>query len=671
MARRSRLEHRQQILVFALVPVIVGALTLAAWLLGRWQVGPGFLHAGLALVATFFGGWQRFLAGFRDVARRKITVNVFVTVAIFVTIAAGQFLPAAVIILIMAVVGALESYTLDKTRRSIRDLLDLTPPTANVRRGDAEIAVPVAELRMGDVVVVRPGERIPVDGVVTAGAATVNQAPITGESMPVEKSKGNEVFAGTLNESGRLEIRTTKIGADTTLARIVHLVEEAQECKAPIQGVADHFTVWFLPTVLVLAVIGYVASGDIKLAVALLLVACPCAFAIATPSAVAAGIANMARRAVLIKGGVFFEIMGKIDSLVVDKTGTLTLGRPKVMEVVSGDGVPEEEVLRLAAIAEKYSEHPLARAVMALARERALDVPDPDDFKIEVGMGIEATHTEQRIVVGRDIILRDRGIAIPARIEQALTAQSELGRTAILVARDRETVGLLAIADEVRPETVGAIASLKALGVEHIVMLTGDNPRIAQAVAAQIGVDEFRAELLPQDKQRVIKELKNKRKTVAMVGDGINDAPALALADVGIVMGAAGTDAAIEAADVTLMDDNLSRLVEFVQMSRKVLKRIKLNIFFSIIYNVVGLTLAMLGILTPVMAVIFQEAGCITVVLSSTLLLWAKVPGPQFRPALPSGRSALGSDRTVGVGTERLAGVRRAARTASAHAEAE
>lgn len=663
MARHDGFGRGQQILIFALAPAIVGVLTLAAWLLGRWQVGPwlhwgpwrvgswllgpwqvgpGFLGAGLALVATFFGGWQRFLAGWRDVTRRRITVNVFVTVAILVTIASGEFVPAAVIILIMAVVGALESYTLDKTRRSIRDLLDLTPPMANVRRGDAEAAVSVAELQVGDVVIVRPGERIPVDGVVTAGAATVNQAPITGESMPVEKFKGHEVFAGTLNESGRLEIRTTKIGADTTLARIVHLVEEAQESKAPIQGVADRFTVWFFPTVLALAVIGYLTSGNVKVAVAILLVACPCAFAIATPSAVAAGIANMARRAVLIKGGIFFEVAGKINSLVVDKTGTLTLGRPKVMAVVSADGLPEDEVLRLAAIAEKYSEHPLARAVMALARERRLEVPDPDDFKIEVGMGLEATHSEQRIVVGKDIFLRERGIIVPLGMEQELAAQSDLGRTAILVARDREAVGLLSIADEVRPETVSAVASLKALGVGHIAMLTGDNVRIAQAVASQIGVDEFRAGLLPQDKQVAIKEMKNAGKTVAMVGDGINDAPALALADVGIVMGGTGTDIAIEAADVTLMDGDLSRLTEFVQMSRKVLRRIKLNIFFSIIYNVVGLTLATLGHLTPVMAVIFQEAGCITVVLSSTLLLWARVPGPKFQPgsASASGRSA-------------------------------
>ncbi len=642
MARPNNSRNLQEILIFALVPVIVGALTLASWLLGRWQVGPwlllgpwqigpGTLAAGLALVATFFGGWQRFWAGFRDVANRRITVNVFVTLAIFVSIAAGEFLPAAVIILIMAVVGALESYTLDSTRRSIRGLLDLTPPMANVRRGDEEVPVAVAELQYGDIVIVRPGERIPVDGVVTAGAAAVNQAPITGESMPVEKLKGHEVFAGTLNEDGRLEIRTTKIGADTTLARIVHLVEEAQESKAPIQGVADRFTVWFLPAVLVLAVIGYLTSGDVKVAVAILLVACPCAFAIATPSAVAAGIANMARRAVLIKGGIFFEIAGRIDSLVVDKTGTLTLGRPKVLEVISGDGVPKDEVLRLAAIAEKYSEHPLAKAVMALAGEKALEIPDPDEFRIEIGKGVVSSYAGQQIVVGRDVFLREQGIVIPARIEQAVTDQSDLGRTVILVVRSREAIGLLAIADEVRAETVDAIASMRSLGVGKITMLTGDNFKIAQAVASQIGVDEFRADLLPQDKQSAINEMKNKGRIVAMVGDGINDAPALALADVGIVMGGTGADVAIEAADVTLMDGNLSRLVEFVQMSRKVLRRIKINIFFSIIYNVIGLTLAMLGHLTPVMAVIFQEAGCVTVVLSSTLLLWAKVPGLKRR----------------------------------------
>lgn len=616
-----------EILVFVLAPSIVGLLTLVSWLLIHSKTGPSFIPIGLALVATVFGGWERFRAGFRDAINRKITVNVFVTFAIIVTIATGEFLPAAVIILIMSVVGALEAYTLDKTRKSISSLLDLTPAKANVKRGNQEIVVDVSELQKGDVVVVRPGERIPVDGKVIAGSASVNQAPITGESIPVEKYKGNEVFAGTLNESGRLEILTSQIGEDTTLAKIVHLVEEAQESKAPIQAVADRFTTWFFPIVITLAVIGYFLSDDIKVAVAVLLVACPCAFAIATPSAVAAGIANMARRAVLIKGGIFFEIAGKVNCLVVDKTGTLTIGFPKVMNIIGLNGFSENEVLKLAAIGEKYSEHPLAKAVLTLARVQSLEIPDPDEFKAEAGKGIEAIFNGQKILIGKEDFLRESNIFISTDTEKAIADQVELGRTTILVANNNEVVGIVSIADEVRPETVYSINALKSLGIKNIVMLTGDHHKVAQAVATQIGIDEFRAELLPQDKQSAIKEMKKDGKIVAMVGDGINDAPALALADVGIVMGGTGSDIAIEAADVTLMDGSFTRLVEFIQISRKVLKRIKLNIFFSIFYNVIGLVLSLLGYLTPVMAVIFQEAGCVTVVVSSTLLLWAKPPG--------------------------------------------
>ena len=623
-----RAERRREVLVLALAPAAILALILTSWGLAHWHIGPLYLNAGVAVAAVLLGGVPRFITGFKDAFRGKITVNVFVTVALAVTMAVGEFRPAAVIIFIMAVVGALESYTLDKTRRAIRDLLRLAPATATVRRGGGEVAVPAAELQVGDIVVVRPGERIPVDGVVTAGAGAVNQAPITGESMPVEKAVGSDIFAGTLNETGRLDVRTVKCGADTTLARIVHLVEEAQETKAPIQTLADRFTVWFFPTVLVLAIIAYFTSGDLKVAVSVLLVACPCAFAIATPSAVSAGIANMARRQVLIKGGVYFELAGKIDTLLVDKTGTLTFGRPKVEEVVAETGVTEVEVVRLAAIAEKYSEHPLAKAVLAAARERGLEVPDPEEFKIEIGFGVTARSGGESILVGKEGLLRDRGIQVSPRLAAELGAQAQRGRTAVLVARGQMAVGLLAVADEVRPKMGQTVDRLKALAVRQVLMLTGDNAVVAQAVATQAHLDGFRAGLLPEDKQRVVKELKAEGRIVAMVGDGINDAPALALADVGIVMGATGTHVAIEAADVTLMNDDLTRVVEFVAMSRKVLRRIKVNIFLSIIYNAVGLVLSMLGLLTPVVAVIFQEAGCISVVLSSTLLLWAR-PGRQ------------------------------------------
>jgi Cd2+/Zn2+-exporting ATPase len=621
----STFAKYQEIGILSIVPVIVGILILVSWALTYWEIGPYFLSAGLGLIATLFGGFQRLIAGFKDVYNRKITVNVFVTVALIATVAVGEFLSAAIIVFIMAVAGAFESYTLDKNRRSIRNLLDLTPKTATIRRQGQEVTITVNEVRVGDLAVVRPGERIPVDGVVKAGASSVNQAPITGESMPVEKFTGSEVFSGTLNETGRLEIMATKTGEDTTLARIVHLVENAQETKAPIQNIADRFTVWFLPAVLVLAVIGFFTSGDIKVAVSVLLVACPCAFAIATPTAVTAGISNMARRAVLIKGGIFFELAGKLDRLLVDKTGTFTLGRPKVVEIVAFDGMPEDDVLRLAAIAEKYSEHPVASAVMALSNERGIEVPEPDGFRAEVGMGVTAVWGDKEILVGTDKYLQANDIQIPEIIAQAVSGQTQQGRTALLVANDMKPVGLIAIADEVRPETPRVISSLKKdFGIEKIIMITGDNHRVAKAIAAQIGMDDFQAELLPEQKQELVRGLQRDGHLVGMIGDGINDAPALALADIGFAMGTAGTDVAIETADVTLMNDDLSRVAEFVWMSQKVLRRIKLNIFFSIIYNVVGLFLASLGMLTPVLAVIFQEAGCITVVFSSTLLLWSK-----------------------------------------------
>jgi heavy metal translocating P-type ATPase len=620
----DRSDKYREIAVLSIVPCAVGVLIIISWVLAHWNVGPYTLNVGLALLATLFGGYLRFISGFKDIFKRKITVNVFVTVALVATIAIGEFRPAALIVFIMAVAGALESYTLDKTRRSIRNLLDFAPKTATVRRNNEEFVAPVDEVQVGDIVVVRPGGRIPVDGIVSAGQSSVNQAPITGESMPVEKFKGSDVFGGTLNETGRLEIRTSKVGKDTTLAQIVHLVEQAQGTKAPIQNLADRFTVWFLPTVIVLAIIAFLTSGYIKVAVAVLLVACPCAFAIATPTAVTAGISNMARRGVLIKGGVFLELAKRMDVLLVDKTGTFTFGKPKVVDIVSLDGVSEKEVLRLAAIAEKYSEHPLARSIMNRAKEHNITIPDPHEFNIEVGMGVTARLDDKNILVGKNDFLRDRGVLISRDIEDTISQQTEQGRTTILVANDVKPVGLIAIADEVRPETPRSIATLKALGIKDITMLTGDNHKVAKNIADEIGVDDFQAELLPEQKLQYVEKLQKQGRVVGMIGDGINDAPALALADVGIAMGAAGTDVAVETADVTLMNDDLSQVAHFMDMSKKVLLRIKLNIFFSIIYNVIGFILAGFGVLTPVLAVIFQEAGCITVVFSSTLLLWSQ-----------------------------------------------
>lgn len=615
-----------EMVTLALVPGIVLVLTIVSWGLEHWAIGPYWLAAGLAVVATIFGGVPRFIGGFKDIINRQITVDVFVAVALTASLVTGQFRSAAIIVFIMAVVGALESYTLDKTRGSIRDLLDFAPKLASVRQDKGEVLIPVSEVQSGDIVVVRPGERIPVDGVVVAGISSVNQAPVTGESIPVEKTIGDEVYSGTLNEVGYLDIRTTNTGEDTTLAKIVHLVEAAQGTKAPIQAIADRFTIWFLPLVLVLAVIGYWLSGDIEVAVSILLVACPCAFAIATPTAVTAGISNMARRAILIKGGIFLELASKMDILLVDKTGTLTLGQPKVVGVEAFDGSQVNDVVRLAAIGEKYSSHPLARAVLAYAQNENIEVPDPEEFKAEIGKGILATWAGKKLLIGKDDFLLESNIFLTEDSKQRIINQTSQGRTTILVNYDGVTVGLLAIADEIRPGTAQAIALFRKMGVNKVIMLTGDNQQVAQAVATEIGADDFKANLLPEQKQEYVKQLQQQGHIVGMVGDGINDAPALALADVGIAMGAAGTHIAIETADVTLMNDNLHQIAAFIWMSKKVLRRIKLNMFFSIVYNAIGLLLGTLGMLTPILAIILQEAGCVTVVFSSVLLLWAK-PG--------------------------------------------
>ena len=620
----NRPDFFKDILIFALAPIIVTLLILISATFFYFNIGPKFLYIIFALTATLLGGYSRFISGFKDIFRAKITVNVFVTIAMIATIAIGNFLTSSMLILIMTIASALESYTLDKTRKSIRSLLDLAPKNVSVKRNGEEVSISIEEVHVGDIVVVRPGERIAVDGVVLNGASSVNQAPITGESIPVEKFKGSLVYSGTLNEQGRIEIETSKVGEDTTLAKIINLTENAQSTKAPFQNIADKFTQWFLPFVAVIAIISFLISHDIRVAVSVLLVACPCAFAIATPTAVTAGIANLAKRSILVKGGIFIEQAGKIDTLLVDKTGTFTLGSPKVVEVVSTNDFTENDVIYFAGIGEKYSEHPLSRAILKYVKEQKLDIPDPEDFKVEIGKGVIARWNNQDIIIGKEELFLDKGIQIEEDIKNKISIQKEKGRTIMLIAKDLKPVGLIALSDEIRQGTQEAISIIKRLGIKNVVMLTGDNYSIAKAVADEIGVDSFEANLLPEDKQKYVATLQKQGQKVAMIGDGINDAPALAMADIGIAMGASGTDVAIETADITLMKDNIFDVVDFISTSKKVFKRIKLNIFLSIIYNIIGLVLASFGLLTPIIAILFQEAGCITVVLSSTLLLWNK-----------------------------------------------
>lgn len=629
--KRAAQLHEMYMTIFWAVVILL--LILASFALKYWTQAPNWVDAGLALVAILLGGAWRFFDGIRSLIHGKITVNVFVTVSLTATMAIGEFRAAAIVILIMTISDVVEIYTLDKSRSGIQELLDLAPQTATRIKLGIEDIIPVDEVEIGDTLIVKPGERIPVDGVVVSGSASVNQSAITGESIPAAKVIGSELFAGTLNETGRLEFEATKVGEDTTLAKIVHRVEEAHELKAPVQKIADRFTTWFLPIVLVASALGYYITRDIQSAVSILLVAAPCALSLGTPTAVSAGIANMAKRGVIVKGGLFFELAGKVDALLVDKTGTFTIGHPEVLDVIPLQNISKNEVLRLAAIAEKHSEHPLSRAVMLAAGENNNEVPNPDEFISEVGLGVTAITNNKKIFVGQPSALTDKGITLLPDMKKAIHAQDNLGRTSILVTQDDQVIGLIAISDKIRPETKSAVEALNAvLGEGNIHMLTGDNEASAQAIAKQIGITNVNAGLLPEDKQEYVRKLQTSGLKVAMIGDGINDAPALALADVGIAMGSSGTDVAIETADVALMNDDLTKVAEFVDISRKVVRRIKLNIFFSMVYNLFGIILGNFGLLNPVIAILLQEAGTLTVIINSTLLLWAS---PKIYKAKP------------------------------------
>jgi Cd2+/Zn2+-exporting ATPase len=613
------------ILMLAFWSVVILLLIILSSILDQCNLVPMYIPAGLSLIAVFLGGTWRFVDGLKNLIHGKITVNVFVTVSLTATMAIGEFTAAAIVIFIMTVAEAVEEFTLDKSRSGIQGLLDLAPQTATTKFENKEIVIPIENVKIGDTMIVKPGECIPVDGVVLFGSASVNQSAITGESVPVLKTVGSELFAGTLNETGRLEFEATKVGEDTTLAKIVHRVEEAHELKAPVQKLADRFTTWFLPIVLLASGLGYYFTRDIQSAVSILLVAAPCALSIGTPTAVTAGIANLAKRGVLIKGGLYFELAGKVTTLLIDKTGTFTVGHPKVLEILPFQNVTKEELLLLAAIAEKHSEHPLSKAVMNEANEKKITVPDPNEFISEVGLGVTAITDKHEISVGRLSFLASKGVFISTDIEKVIDKQDKLGRTSILVSKDDTIIGLIAIADDIRPESMDAVKTLGAvLGIENIHMLTGDNEASANAIASQIGVSNVHAELLPENKQDYVRKLQKEGHIVAMIGDGINDAPALALADVGIAMGSGGTDVAIETADIALMNDDLTKVAEFIILSKTIVRRIKINIAFSMIYNLIGIILGNLGLLSPVLAIIFQEAGTITVIISSTLLLWAQ-----------------------------------------------
>ena len=568
--------------------------------------------AGAALVLLF--GYPVFKNVIRAALHKQIIAHTLMTLGVIAALAVGEWATAAVAVFFMRVGDYAERFTTERARKAVRDLTALAPQTARVERGGEEVEIPAGLVAAGEIVVVRPGEKIPVDGEVLSGQASIDQAAITGEAMPVEAGPGAKVYAATLAQLGSLRIRTTRAGMDTTFGRVVRMVEEAEANRADAQRLGDRFAAGYLPVVAAIALGTYLISRDPLATAAVLLVACSCSFALATPIAMLASIGAGAKHGLLIKGGRYLELLAKADTLLIDKTGTLTAGQPRLTDAIGLNGWSGEEALRLAASAERYSEHPLAGAVRSAALERGLRLMQPQAFRALPGLGVRADVEGLAVEVGSRRMLGDDA-AVPQA--DALEAQ---GKTLLFVRAAGALAGVLAAADELRPEAPAALADLRKLGIQRIELLTGDNERTAQSAAAQLGI-AYRANLLPEDKIRIVKEYQAAGRVVVMVGDGVNDAPALAQADVGIAMGARGSGVAVEAAHVALMRDDWSLLPRVFHIARRTLRVVRGNLGFTLLYNAIGLTLAALGILPPILAAALQSLPDLGILGNSSRLL--------------------------------------------------
>ncbi|UER55823.1 cation-translocating P-type ATPase [Kineosporiaceae bacterium SCSIO 59966] len=552
---------------------------------------------------------------------RTVGIDLLVSVAAVGAVLIGEYWEAAAVTVLFAVGHALEAATLARTRSALAELVAVAPDVAVVVRDGEQVQVPALAVRPGESVLVKNGAKVPVDGVVTGGSGAVDESTVTGESMPVEKSRGDDVFAGTVSRGGLLQVRAVGVGADTTLARIIHRVEQAQDARARTQAFMDRFSAWYTPSVIVLAVVAGVLSGDVVLALTLLVIGCPGALVISVPVAVVAGIGRGARDGVLVKGGEHLETTARVSVVALDKTGTLTEGRPRLTDVVAvAPGADEDDVLRWAAQAEAGSEHPLARPIMDAARAAGLPAPTlPEQTEPVPGYGVVAVVAGHAVLVGTAALLRARGVST-AVVEPLLDRFATLGRTPVAVAVDGQVVGVLAVADPVRAESRRAVQQLHALGL-RTVMLTGDAPQVAVAVAAQVGIEDVRAGLLPEAKLDAVRELQAEGHVVAMVGDGVNDAPALATADVGVAMGAAGTAVAVETADVALMADDLLRLPYALALARRTVRVLRQNIAVAVGTVVVLLVGVLVGGVTMSVGMLVHEVSVLAVILNAMRLL--------------------------------------------------
>lgn len=598
---------------------VLGAIFLAVLLVAVLGEGLGLIESlgsripwPLWLAGVLLGGFPIFRDVIRAALRGQILAHSLMSVGALAAVVAGEWPTAAVVVFFMRVGAFVEGFTTDRSRRAVRDLRGLAPQTARVDRGDGEVEIPLAELRPGDLVIVRPGESIPVDGEVMDGRATTDQASITGESLPVEVGPGSQVYAATIAQLGALRVRADRIGPESTFGQVIRLVEEAEGNRSHVERLADRFSGYYLPIVLAVALLTYVLSRNALASVAVLVVACSCSIALATPVAMLASIGAGARRGLLIKGGQVLERLAQADVLLIDKTGTVTLGRPEITDVIPLNGARDEEVILLAASTERHSEHPLAEAVREAARQRKLETIEPAEFESQPGRGVRARIGSDWITIGSS-----------STVQTELTLPADLltkGRTLLYVSRNDELIGVLAAADSRRQEVPRTIGELRALGLARIEILTGDHEDATRPLAEKLGVP-YRAGLLPQDKIEIVRSLQESGHVVVMVGDGVNDAPALAQADVGIAMGVAGTDIAIESADIALMIDDWDLVPQVVRMARRTMGIVRGNLAFTAAYNLIGLSLAAIGLLPPVLAAAAQSLPDLGIMANSSRLL--------------------------------------------------
>ena len=595
-------------------------VALASWLSSALSLLPEVVSIEFALVAAAVGASFIALSAVTSLLEGVFGVDVLATVAVVVSIAVGEYLAAAVIAIMLGGGEILEDFASGRASSAIQKLIEASPKTAIVIRDGREIEVKVDDVKIEETVVVKPGGKIPVDGIVLNGEATVNQSSVTGESMPAEKSKNDKVYSGTIVQLGALEIKTTAVKEQSTYGKIIQMVEKAEKNRAPIERIADKYAKYFTPTILALGIGVYVLTGDPLRLAAVFVIACPCALVLATPTAIAASIGNSARKGILIRNGESLEKLSDVDTLVLDKTGTITRGRLQVVRITGFNGHSESEVMSLAVAAEKLSEHPVAQAIVSKGKEMRIEAEEMKCFKVHPGLGVRVECEGDNIVVGNERMLREYSVSLDNDGTSYLAKHAGAGTT-IFVAKNSNVIGAISLSDTVRDDAKDALNKAKINGVTKTVMLTGDNERTARSVGEQIGVDEVKFDLMPSDKVDYVKELRAQDHHVAMVGDGINDAPALASSNVGIAMGLRGTDVAIETAGIVLATDDLNRIPKLFKISRATIRIIKANIAIAMVVNVLGIAFSMYGILPPLLASVIHEGNALVGLFNSLRLL--------------------------------------------------